>query len=184
MKKYFYSNGKEKKGPLSFDEIKAEPINPNTLIWHQGLDDWTEAKKVQEFLDYFETTPPPIKIDSTKKENINSRNQRTKARTKTNSFFSSPLSFEGRIRRTEYCISWIIYFFLAIFINLMLETGDASYIFLLYIPLLWFLWAQGAKRCHDLGNSGWYQIIPFYVLWMFFSKGEIENNKYGLNTYA
>lgn len=47
--------------------------------------------------------------------------------------------------------------------------------------VVWFLLAQGAKRCHDRGNSGWWQLIPFYYLWMFFADGEIGDNEYGTN---
>ena len=53
--------------------------------------------------------------------------------------------------------------------------------YLLLIPVYWFTWAQGAKRCHDRGNSGWFQIIPFYGLWMLFGDGEIGDNEYGSN---
>ena len=49
------------------------------------------------------------------------------------------------------------------------------------IPMLWFLWAQGAKRCHDMDKNGWFQIIPFYVLWMIFIEGDSFLNKYGDN---
>ncbi len=52
---------------------------------------------------------------------------------------------------------------------------------LVAIPGYWFIFAQGAKRCHDRGNSGWYQIIPFYGLWMLFADSEIGKNEYGLN---
>ena len=38
------------------------------------------------------------------------------------------------------------------------------YIFL--IPAYWFFFAQGAKRCHDRGNSGWYILIPLYWIWL------------------
>lgn len=47
------------------------------------------------------------------------------------------------------------------------------------VPYCWFIWAQGAKRCHDRGNSGWYQIIPFYGFWMLFAEGETTANEYG-----
>jgi uncharacterized membrane protein YhaH (DUF805 family) len=52
---------------------------------------------------------------------------------------------------------------------------------IIYMPFLWFTWAQGAKRCHDLGNSGWFQLIPFYSLWMLFKDGEYGENNYGVN---
>ena len=38
MKKYFYSDGKEKHGPLSLDELQQEGISNGTLIWFEGLD--------------------------------------------------------------------------------------------------------------------------------------------------
>lgn len=102
--------------------------------------------------------------------------------------FKTPFSFNGRIRRTEYGLSFIIYFFIYFFIFLTLGFGNryrsgfgSVSVLLLFIPLVWFLWAQGAKRCHDLGNSGWYQIIPFYVLWLLFQDGERGENEYGQN---
>ena len=91
--------------------------------------------------------------------------------------FSSPFSFDGRIRRTEYGLSFIIYIIAyAILIGLVKTSSIFAFG---YIPLFWFLWAQGAKRCHDRGNSGWYQIIPFYVFWMLFAEGDKGNNEYG-----
>lgn len=53
--------------------------------------------------------------------------------------------------------------------------------FVVLIPALWFLFAQGSKRSHDRGNSGWYQIIPFYVFWLIFADGKIGENQYGPN---
>jgi uncharacterized membrane protein YhaH (DUF805 family) len=96
--------------------------------------------------------------------------------------FKNPFSFEGRIRRTELGLSIIIYSIVATFIKLISATSDSSAIVLVaYIPLSWFLWAQGAKRCHDRGNSGWYQIIPFYGLWMLFGDSDHGINEYGPN---
>lgn len=97
--------------------------------------------------------------------------------------FKNPFSFEGRIRRTEYGLTMIIYVVLATIINLIIEesSGDAGIIGLAYIPMLWVLWAQGAKRCHDVGNSGWWQLIPLYALWLIFQDGQPGVNQYGDN---
>jgi uncharacterized membrane protein YhaH (DUF805 family) len=94
--------------------------------------------------------------------------------------FKKTFSFDGRIRRTEYGISIIIYFVLYTVINEIIKEGNQG-VSLAMIPMLWFLWAQGAKRCHDMDKSGWFQIIPFYVLWMLFIEGDSFLNKYGGN---
>lgn len=96
--------------------------------------------------------------------------------------FKNPFSFTGRIRRTEYGLSIIIYLIGAGVISVGAETGGAAMaLLLLLIPLLWFLYAQGAKRCHDRGNTGWFQLIPFYGLWMLFAEGDDEDNRFGRN---
>ena len=95
------------------------------------------------------------------------------------SMFSSPFSFNGRIRRMEFGFSIIIFYVFIVIINGFSE--EFPIMGLLVILAYWFLWAQAAKRCHDRGNSGWFQIIPFYVFWMLFADGEIGDNKYGPN---
>jgi uncharacterized membrane protein YhaH (DUF805 family) len=195
MKKYFYSDGKEKQGPFSFEELKNENITRETLIWFEGLEDWIPAQDIKEIEEILQLIPPPIPSKETNvtSENIESgkkiddsanniENPKTISSDKIG-MFSNSFSFEGRIRRTEYGISFIIYLIIFTIVNLIIESNvEASIIILVYIPLLWFLWAQGAKRCHDMGNSGWYQIIPFYVLWMIFADGEKGLiNKYGRN---
>ena len=99
--------------------------------------------------------------------------------------FKNPFSFEGRIRRTEYGLSLIIAAAGRVFISMILASGtqeDLVFLnFIFQIPFLWFFWAEGAKRCHDLGKNGWWQIIPFYVLWLIFSNGKVGINKYGIN---
>lgn len=100
--------------------------------------------------------------------------------------FKRPFSFNGRIRRLEYGISFIIYFVWLMIIeaagnSLSLSQGAAIMLLISYIPMLWFLWAQNAKRCHDRGNSGWYQLIPFYFLVLLFGDGDEGENEYGDN---
>lgn len=105
--------------------------------------------------------------------------------------FKAPFSFSGRIRRLEYRLSYIIfyaYLFIVVIVTQLIRGQDQSDIALtqlvllcLCIPAYWFLLAQGAKRCHDRGNSGWYQIIPFYVFLMVFADGFPGPNEYGYN---
>ncbi|HSZ71736.1 MAG TPA: DUF805 domain-containing protein [Cytophagaceae bacterium] len=90
--------------------------------------------------------------------------------------FKAPFSFNGRIRRTEYVITFFIYVIMAFIINTSVEMYP--FLILIYIPLLWILWAQGAKRCHDLNKNGWYQIIPLFFLVLIFSRGDNGPNKY------
>ena len=79
-------------------------------------------------------------------------------------------SFEGRIRRREYGITILLIYVIMLipFLNVIL-----------FIPLIWVLWAQGAKRCHDIGKSDWWQFVPFFVLWMLFKDGDVGSNEYG-----
>ena len=96
--------------------------------------------------------------------------------------FKNPFSFEGRIRRTEFVISYIMAagaLLLVAAIAGKMDLLPLYYIFL--IAFFWFIWSQGAKRCHDMGNSGWFQIIPFYVLWMLLQEGQSGSNQYGEN---
>jgi len=97
--------------------------------------------------------------------------------------FASPFSFNGRIRRTEFWITYIIVNILFVIASEMVvnaaSDGSFAVLFVIYIPALWLFMAQNAKRCHDRGNSGWFQIIPFYGLWMAFAGGDPFPNEYG-----
>lgn len=100
--------------------------------------------------------------------------------------FKRPFSFNGRIRRAEYCLSFIIYMIWYGVINAMMETPEPSseaslFVLISFIPMVWFLWAQNAKRCHDRGNSGWYQLIPFYGFVLLFGGSDEGANEYGDN---
>ncbi len=100
--------------------------------------------------------------------------------------FKRTFSFKGRIRRTEYGISYIIFliwYFIFLAITEMNDVNPvlALFMILTIVPAYWFLWARGAKRCHDRGNSGWYQIIPFYFFVMLFGGSEEDINGYGTN---
>ena len=98
--------------------------------------------------------------------------------------FKNPFSFEGRIRRTEYGLSFLILVVGRVFLATIIASAASGQdvgplFFLIQIPFLWFFWAQGAKRCHDVGWSGWMQLIPLVPLYLIFGGGESGSNKYG-----
>ena len=97
--------------------------------------------------------------------------------------FNNPFSFSGRIRRLEYGLSYLFFticFYSSLYaLGQRAEFGIVAVLFI--ITLYWFVLAQGAKRCQDLNNNGFYQLIPFYGLWMLFEEGTPGSNKYGGN---
>ncbi len=93
-------------------------------------------------------------------------------------FFRRPFSFNGRIGRIEY----ILTIFIAAVINdqttKFIQPETLEYL-IFSIPMIWFLLAQGSKRCHDIGYSGWIQAVPLILFWMIFEKGKTGSNKFG-----
>lgn len=183
MKKFFFALDNEKHGPFSLDELKNESIAKDTLVWYEGLDDWTPASELDVMREILELLPPPIpetlSNESVNEDPVIKENHSTTNKTISKTMFHKPFSFEGRIRRTEFGLSFILYFFVGTILRVIGASGELPILAFAYIPMLWFLLAQSAKRCHDLGNSGWFQLIPFYIFWMFFKDGKSETNKYG-----
>lgn len=97
--------------------------------------------------------------------------------------FQNPFSFDGRIRRSEYGLSYLVFIILYLVGFFLWQEFQAApvFFFSLNAVLIWFLLAQGAKRCHDLGNSSFFQFIPFYGVFMIFQDGQNGMNKYGRN---
>jgi uncharacterized membrane protein YhaH (DUF805 family) len=101
---------------------------------------------------------------------------------KKQTMFSSPFSFDGRIRRLEYAITIIICSIInELIMNYFQEQTENIAILILQGINFWLLFAQGAKRCHDISRSGWIQLVPFMVFWMIFEKSSTGVNEYGRN---
>lgn len=87
--------------------------------------------------------------------------------------FKRLFDFNGRIRRTEYVISSILYLIIWFFCLLATETRGLELIgMFLSLVFNYIYLAQGAKRCHDIGVSGWWQILPFFSIVMLKRKSD------------
>ena len=96
--------------------------------------------------------------------------------------FKNIFLFEGRIRRTEFGLSIIIGYFALIFLGIIDAVVTLGIVikFLFFTLLFWFILAQSVKRSHDLGQSGWYVLLPFYnPFFLLFSEGVLGKNEYG-----
>ncbi|QNN40374.1 DUF805 domain-containing protein [Pedobacter roseus] len=96
--------------------------------------------------------------------------------------FNDPFSFYGRIRRTEYALTIIIYYIFYFFVMVFQNNATfGDWIGIILLLPIYLVISQGAKRCHDLGKSGWWQLVPFYGFAMLFSSGDYGPNEYGDN---
>ena len=67
MNKYFIVLENKKEGPFSKDELKAKGISQSTLVWNEKMDNWIEAKKVEDLQDILTLIPPDIPTYENKK---------------------------------------------------------------------------------------------------------------------
>ena len=66
----------------------------------------------------------------------------------------------------------------------------AIFTLLIFIPVMWISIANVAKRCHDLGKSGFFgllmliPIVNFFIgIYLAFFQGDLNDNEYGLSPY-
>ena len=64
MKEYYYSDGIEKYGPFSIEELKSHEIKEDTLMWSEGMDDWKPANELSAISMLFDLdAAPPVPYD-------------------------------------------------------------------------------------------------------------------------
>lgn len=98
--------------------------------------------------------------------------------------FRKIFSHRGRIRRFEYCLSYILFQIVYIGYELISvsNSGSSIHMFFALLTLIFvvIMILQGIKRSHDLGHSGSWILIPIYSpFWLLFAQGEEGVNEYG-----
>lgn len=60
MNQYYYSDGLQKHGPFSLEELKARNISRNTMVWKHPMEKWVPAEQMPELQDLFVNQPPEM----------------------------------------------------------------------------------------------------------------------------
>lgn len=62
MRQYFLHNGTSEEGPFTLEQLKERNIQPDTLIWFEGLQEWVAANTADDLKPLFSIKPPPLKV--------------------------------------------------------------------------------------------------------------------------
>ena len=101
-----------------------------------------------------------------------------------NSCMRQYAGFDGRAIRSEFWFFWLFGFLIGIAANLVDPRGGVAG--LISLALLVPSLAVGARRLHDTGRSGWWQLLVFLpiigwivlIVW-WATRGEPVANRYG-----
>ncbi len=65
---FYIIENNQQLGPFKLEDLKLRKINKNTLVWHEGLDNWTKAEHISLLKDSIKASPPPMPEDETNKQ--------------------------------------------------------------------------------------------------------------------
>jgi uncharacterized membrane protein YhaH (DUF805 family) len=59
-KQYYFFNGTEQIGPLSYSDLQSKNPTPEMLFWYEGLPTWKKGAELPELAGLFNRMPPPL----------------------------------------------------------------------------------------------------------------------------
>jgi len=65
MSQFYYTDGKERFGPFTIEQLSDKNITEATLVWKEGLPDWVPARNLSELQSLFpqeSSFPPPLNL--------------------------------------------------------------------------------------------------------------------------
>ena len=57
MKDYYYSDGLQKHGPFSMEELRGIRLSRNTMVWRSSMEKWVPAEQLPELEGSFSEEP-------------------------------------------------------------------------------------------------------------------------------
>lgn len=58
--KYYIYDGEDQHGPFTLEELKSKNLTRAAMVWHQGLDEWTNAQDIEDLKEFVEAIPPSL----------------------------------------------------------------------------------------------------------------------------
>lgn len=175
MKYFLVNSGQQQMGPFELNELLQHGLTPASHVWHEGLTGWVPATQVPEVaaLLVSQSVPqqPPLQQDQGRSRTQWGYQQPGAQQWQGGGYgqppylrsmdlgdaiqvcFSKYFDFGGRARRSEF---W--WFQLFCYLLSMFTCGILSLV--TFIPTL----AVGARRLHDTGRSGWWQLLHLIPL--------------------
>ena len=175
---WYYSDGGQRKGPVSLDAIRAltdaRIVDAETLVWREGMVDWEPAYR------HISGMVPPlpgssdarqVRADGPAGSSRRDYNEPIGIGEATRRFFGNYATFSGRANRGEYWWWTLAGFLIALALAIVDasvfgtppgEAGPLSGVWslIIFIPSL----AIGARRLHDTDRSGWWLLAPSVLI--------------------
>jgi hypothetical protein len=114
MAKYFYTDGKEKYGPYSIEELSGQPISRTTKVWCYGMDKWTELSQVPELNNVFNSIPPELSSKRSAEEKPKPNKPETEQIQNSETKTQTPL----KIKKSSSLSKWLIGIIAVILVSL------------------------------------------------------------------
>ena len=99
--------------------------------------------------------------------------------------FNRWFTYKGRIRRMELFLTYIllcILYYIVVLLHSVNPNPNYTLVQLLVVVFFVIRILQEIKRCHDVGKSGWWILVPiFNPFFLLFENGQEGINEYGTN---
>ena len=201
---WWFAVDQQKSGPYTRAELQEQArdgrFGVDDHVWHTGLTEWMPARDVPGLWQSTEvqlatdSAPPPAPTGWSQPapQAVQASGERMRMGFigAIQTCLRKYADFSGRASRSEYFWFLLFYYIIALPAAILLSEEQTNALTLLSaVAVLAFslpMYAVGARRLHDTGLSGWWQLLHVFsligsiiILILTVRKGEPGSNKYG-----